>query len=238
MSEMLIKRYSVQSEVTSRLRNQIVEGVLRPGTRLQERQLCAQFGISRSPLREAFQVLAAEKLVEISINKGAVVSAPTPEFTLQNFALLRALELLAVKLTCRGAEETQLDGIYQAEQEMTSHAGDNDLRGFFRANNEVHRQIVLAAGNAPLADAHLITSRQIIRVQNLDGPLEHVPSEGVGEHDEIINALKDRKEALALALFDAHLDTVEENLRRRLMEFAPDTGKITRARRSNATQHA
>jgi DNA-binding GntR family transcriptional regulator len=193
-----------------------VEGVRRPGTRLQERTLCEVYGISRSPLREAFQILVAEKLIDVSVNKGAVVSTPTASFILQNFTLLRSLELLAIRLACRYADGRDLDGIGEAEEAMKACIAANDLRGFFRANNEVHRRIVLAGGNGPLADAHLIASRQIIRVQNLDGPLEHFPGEGVSEHERVIAALRERDEVLAHALLDAHLDTIEDNLRRRL----------------------
>ena len=69
------------------------------------------------------------------------------------------------------------------------------------------------------SDTTLVTARQIIRVQNLAGPPEHVLSEGVDQHNEMIAALMSRKGTLALARFKAHLDTVEDNLRGRLRQF-------------------
>ncbi|MEQ8934474.1 MAG: GntR family transcriptional regulator [Amphiplicatus sp.] len=219
MSDTVIQRSSLQVEVTNRLRTEIIEGHWRPGTRLQERVLCERYGISRSPLREAYQVMASEGLLEISPNKGAVVSAPTPELTIQNFELLRALELLAIKLACRNARAAQLEDVVKADQAMKRCAANGDLHGFFKMNNEVHRRIVLASGNEPLADTHLVISRQIIRVQNLEGPIEHLASEGVDEHGGIIEALLARNEKRAVTLFGTHLDTVEDNLRSRLREF-------------------
>jgi len=59
-STTVIPRQSLQASVLERLRQEIIEGVWRPGVRLQERILCERFGISRSPLRETFQVLASE----------------------------------------------------------------------------------------------------------------------------------------------------------------------------------
>jgi len=219
LSDTYIPRSSLQVEVTNRLRAEIVEGMWRPGTRLQERLLCERYGISRSPLREAFQVLASEGLIDILPNKGVVVSAPTPSLALQHFALERALELLGARLAAENATEQQLAEIEAVEASMKAAAARGDNQAFFRANNEFHRKIVLASGNAPLADAHLLTSRQIIRIQNLNGAIEHLPSEGVNEHDEIIAALKARDVDRVVALFSRHLDTVEENLRARLRQF-------------------
>ena len=224
-----IPRSSLQVEVVNRLRAEIVDGMWRPGTRLQERLLCERYGISRSPLREAFQVLAAEGLIDILPNKGVVVSAPTPSLALQHLELERALELLGVRLACRNATDAQLADVEETESRMKAAAASGDTQGFFRANNEFHRKIVLASGNVPLADAHLLTSRQLIRIQNLNGATEHLPSEGVSEHDEIIAALKARDADQAVALLNRHLDTVEENLRARLRPFETEASPQQRA---------
>lgn len=221
MNDTRIQRSSLQSEVCNRLRQEIIDGVWRPGVRLQERLLCERYGISRSPLRESYQSLVAEGLIEVTPNRGAVVTAPTPEKTMQNFQLLRALEVLAVRLVCRNAKEADLRGIRDLDEEMRGPMQRGDIHDFLKLNNAVHRAIVLASGNEPLADVHLVTSRQIIRVQNLDGPLTHRASEGMHQHDEIIAALVARDEDRAVRLFEEHLDTVEENLRSRLREFEP-----------------
>ncbi len=219
MSDTHIQRSSLQTQAVNKLRSEIVEGLWRPGTRLQERLLCERYGISRSPLREAFQVLAAESLIDVTPNKGVVVTAPTPALALQHFELLRTLELLGVRLACEHASDQEIGAIVAADQAMNACAAAGDMPGFFRANNQVHRLIVLASGNNALADVHLVTSRQLIRIQNLNGPLEHVASEGVGEHDEIIAAIERRDIKSAIALFSRHLDTVEDNLRARLRQF-------------------
>ncbi len=221
MSGTQIQRSSLQLAVVTRLRDEIVEGVWRPGVRLQERLLCERYGVSRSPLREAYQVLAAEGLIDLSINRGAVVSIPTPALVMQYYDLLKALELLGIRLACECATEADLAMVFEAEEEMKMAAAANDLASFFRANNAVHRKIVLASKNQPLADAHLIASRHIVRVQNLGAPLEHVASEGVNEHGEMMAALERRDAERAHIVFARHLETVEDNLRARLAEFMP-----------------
>jgi DNA-binding GntR family transcriptional regulator len=70
---MRLERQHLHDTVVDHLRNLIVEGVLSPGTKLNERELCETLGISRTPLREAMKVLSAEGLVEILPNRGASV---------------------------------------------------------------------------------------------------------------------------------------------------------------------
>ncbi len=220
MIETAIPRSSLFEEVVSRLREEIVEGVWRPGARLQERILCARFNISRSPLREAYQVLAAEGLLETSLNRGVVVSAPSPRRILENFVLLRTLEILAVELACEHAEPADIQRILDTEATMKRSGAAGDQSAFLHANNEVHRLIVAASHNQPLIDAHTVVSRQIIRVQNLNGPLEHGLAESIDEHDRFLAALAARDKVTATRLLGSHLATVESNLRRRLEPFA------------------
>jgi DNA-binding GntR family transcriptional regulator len=216
-----IPRTSLQSEVVARLRSEIVEGVWRPGDRLHERLLCARYGISRSPLREAYQVLAAEGLLDLTLNRGAVVSTPTVELTLLQFELLRTLEMLGVELACRRASDAEIEAIDQANEAMKRAGGTGDVSAYLHLNNEVHRAIVAASGNRPLIDAHQLVSRHIIRLQNLNGPLEHRVDESDQEHDSLIAALKARDGRRAVFRHRAHLKTVEDNLRRRLEPFRP-----------------
>ncbi|WP_165191456.1 GntR family transcriptional regulator [Caulobacter soli] len=222
MIETAIPRSSLFTEVVSRLRQEIVEGVWRPGARLQERILCARFNISRSPLREAYQVLAAEGLLETSLNRGVVVSAPSPRRILENFVLLRTLEVLAVELACEHATADDLQRIFDAEAAMKQAGLAGKESAFLHANNEVHRLIVVASRNQPLIDAHTVVSRQLIRVQNLNGPLEHSLDESIDEHDQFLTALAARDKSAAAQRFDRHLTTVEDNLRRRLEPFAEE----------------
>jgi DNA-binding GntR family transcriptional regulator len=220
MSEFLIPRSTLQNEVASRLRDEIIQGQWKPGERLPERLLCERYGISRSPLREAYQALIVEGLLQVVPNRGAIVTAPTTERTMQHFQLLRALEILGVRLACSNASVEQLDEIARTDHAMNEALERGDFLEFLHINNQIHRQIVVASGNEPLADAHLITSRQIIRVHNLNSALAHVAREGAHEHESIIRALTARDEEAAVALFTEHLATVEDNLQRRLQDFA------------------
>src|SRR5882724_6011583 len=104
----LIEHSSLQARALDRLRDEIINGVWKPGERLQERTLCQRFGISRSPLREAYQVLAAEGLLELARNRGAIVSSPSLSDVLQHHVLLEPLETLAIELACGAATDAEI----------------------------------------------------------------------------------------------------------------------------------
>ena len=86
-----INRRPLHEEAVDRLRDLIVRGDLAPGARLNERLLCGQLGISRTPLREAIKLLATEGLVELLPNRGAIVSQMDPVRLSETLAVMGAL---------------------------------------------------------------------------------------------------------------------------------------------------
>jgi len=178
--------------------------------------MCERFGISRSPLREAYHVLATEGLLNLSPSRGAVVTAPTLEEVLQHYVLLKALETLGIELACDNATEDDLDQLELLHRKMRRLAEKGDMAGLLKVNNDVHRTIVCASGNQPLIDTHQIISRHIIRLQNINGAIEHSVEESYQEHEVFMEALLNRDKPVAIATFKAHLSTVEDNLRKRL----------------------
>jgi len=215
-----IRMPSLQETVLNRLRDEIIRGVWKPGVRLQERLLCERFGISRSPLREAYQVLAAEGLLDLLRNRGAVVTTPSLREVLDHHTLLVALECLGIELACSAATDAELDTIRRRHESESAAAAKGDEITAFDLNNDLHRLIVLASHNQPLIDAHLIVSRQIIRVQNVTGFLQ--PDLPAHEHDAFIEPLLRRSKPQAVKGLKRHLTTVETNLRHRLETLAEE----------------
>src|ERR1700682_3345986 len=105
-----VERQRLHDMVVEHLRGFIVEGVLTPGTKLNERELCETLGISRTPLREALKVLAAEGLIEISQNRGATVSRMTETEIRETFELMSGLEAFSGELACQRITPAGLGG--------------------------------------------------------------------------------------------------------------------------------
>lgn len=221
-----IQTTSLQSEVLNRLRDEIIRGVWKPGDRLQEQLLTERYGVSRSPLREAYQVLATEGLLDLLRNRGAVVSTPTLADVLESHQLLVALETLGIELAAKQASDAELQAILARHEAENAAAAAGDEAQAFQLNNDLHRSIVVASHNRPLINAHLIVSRQIIRVQNVTGYLH--PDLPVHEHDAFIEPLVKRKAKPAVEGLRRHLATVEANLRRRLETMAEESAQGAR----------
>src|SRR5262245_43278775 len=109
---------SLHDEILSKLRDHIVEGNIPDGGRVPERQLCEMFGISRTPLREALKVLAAEGLVELLPNRGARVRALSEQDLGELFDVMGGLEGLAGRLACENITDGEIAEIERLHYEM------------------------------------------------------------------------------------------------------------------------
>ena len=116
-----IIRRLLHEEAADRLRDLIIQGRLAAGIRLNERLLTAQLGLSRTPLREAFKVLATEGLVELLPNRGAIVSQIDPVRLSETLAVMGALEALAGELACANATDAQINEIRALHYEMLAY---------------------------------------------------------------------------------------------------------------------
>src|SRR3546814_10976245 len=98
-----VDRRTLPAAAAERLRELIIEGQLSAGTRLNERALCERLGVSRTPLREAFRLLASEGLVEIQPNRGARVTVLSENDIRESFTVLGGLAALSGELACQNA---------------------------------------------------------------------------------------------------------------------------------------
>src|SRR4029453_9548892 len=95
-----IQPQMLHEAVVAQLSRMIIEGALAPGTRLNERMLCDKLGVSRTPLREAFRVLAAQGLVTLLPNRGAVVPELDEADIAETFEVIAGLEAMSGELAC------------------------------------------------------------------------------------------------------------------------------------------
>jgi len=215
-SSNIIPRRSLQEEIVSRLREEIVEGIWQPGVRLQERVLCERYGVSRSPLREACQVIAAEGLLKLYPNRGAVVTRPTMTDAVENMEIIVALQSLAIKLACERSSDEHLAEIEQLHKKMQIHSERHEIVPFYELNNAIHKAIVRASGNSALVLMYEHVDRHIVRLQKLSGALEADPALSMAEHNKFIKALLKRDAASAAKAMEAHMKTVTQEIKTRI----------------------
>src|SRR3954470_23614768 len=156
---------SLHDEILARLRDYIVEGHVADGGRLSERQLCEMLGVSRTPLREALKVLAAEGLVELLPNRGARVRPLSAADIRELFDLMGGLEGLAGRLACEKISDEEIGKIERFHHDMYGFYMRQDMQGYFRMNQLIHRAIVDAAANATLHATYESLAGRIRRVR-------------------------------------------------------------------------
>jgi len=200
-----IIRRPLHEEATDRLRDLIVQGSLLPGSRLNERLLTAQLGLSRTPLREAFKVLATEGLVELLPNRGAIVSQMDPVRLGESLAVMGALEALAGELACRNATDAQINEIRALHYEMLAYHARNDLAGYFKFNQAIHLKLVKYSGNAVLYNIYRQMNGNVRRARYMANLSKERWDAAVREHDAILAALSARDVKLIKALLSDHL---------------------------------
>jgi DNA-binding GntR family transcriptional regulator len=200
-----ISRRPLHEETVDRLRDLIVQGRLAPGERLNERVLCEQLGISRTPLREAIKLLATEGLVDLLPNRGAVVSRIDPARLAETLHVMGALEGLAGELACRHASAERIARIRALHQKMLTRYARGDLEGYFQYNQAIHLEIVEASGNAILANAYRQLNANVRRARYMANLSSERWSEAVREHEAILAALEARDVQTLKRLLQDHL---------------------------------
>lgn len=185
---------SLHGEILARLRDYIVEGNIPDGGRVPERQLCAMFGISRTPLREALKVLASEGLVDLLPNRGARVRQLSVHELGELFDVMGGLEALAGRLACDNITDQEIAEIERLHYEMYGFYLHRDMHGYFQVNQLIHQKIVEASRNATLQATYANFAGRIRRIRysaNFARKRERW-GEAMREHEMILEALRRR----------------------------------------------
>ena len=184
-----IRRAALHEQVTQRLRQMLVEGAIAPGAKLNERELSEILNVSRTPLREAIKMLAAEGLVELLPNRGAIAVTLSETDVRHTFEVMAGLEALSGELAAQRITDGELAEIRAMQFEMMAAYTRRDLSNYYRINALIHSAINAAAKNPVLtATYNQVNARlQSMRFRsNLDGEKWE---RAAREHEEMIEAL-------------------------------------------------
>jgi DNA-binding GntR family transcriptional regulator len=179
-------------EAANRIRELIEHGGLVAGEKISEKRLCEKFGISRTPLREALKVLTSEGLVEILPNRGARVSLLTLSDVEHTYDVMGALEGLAGETACRHLTDEELAHVCDLHEQMLGHYRRQELQAYFEANQQIHECILQASRNAILLEMYNNLSQRIKRIRYTMEMHEAFWRKAMNEHEEMIEALRDR----------------------------------------------
>ncbi len=216
-------------EVAERLRELITGGVLAPGTKLNERMLTQRFGISRTPLREAIRMLAAEGLVTLLPHRGSQVTVITRRDAQHMFEIMAVLESLAGELACQRASEDDLRSITMLHEEMRSHHASRNLAEYFRCNQAIHHGIVQSTRNKELAEIYQRVSVRLVGARYMANYSRQRWDRAMHEHELILQALLARDSERLKELLATHLTNKLDAIKARLPDDEQQTAESNAA---------
>jgi DNA-binding GntR family transcriptional regulator len=201
------QRPLLPEQVTNRLRDMIVQNELLPGERIPERSIAAQLNVSRTPLRSALQTLAAEGLVELLPNRGAVVADPSHEKVREMLEVQGTLEEFAGRLFCANASDNDIAEIKALHHEMLAAFARRERLIYFKLNQRIHRHIVGATGNSALDEMHGLLSARLFRFRYQPNLRLDRWEGAVQEHERILDAVVARDGPRLGRVLHEHLET-------------------------------
>ena len=214
---------TLHDKVAHQLRQMLVENRIAPGAKLNERELCGVLNVSRTPLREAIKMLAAEGLVDLLPNRGAIAVELTEQDVLDTFEVMAMLEAQSGELAAQRITHAELLEIKALHFEMLAAHTRADLPAYYRLNATIHSAVNAAAKNAVLtATYNQVNARlQALRFRsNQDGEKW---KRAMHEHDRMIAALETRDAAALRAELVAHMDHKRDVVIEQLRAAEPPT---------------
>jgi DNA-binding GntR family transcriptional regulator len=195
---------ALYQEVADLLRQQIYSRTLEPGSWIDEMKLSQEFGISRTPLREALKVLAVEGLVTMKLRRGAYVTEVSRDDVAQVYHLLALLESDAAALAAEHADATQREQLRQLHARLEKQVRQRDA--FFAANEQFHMALLDIAGNR-WAMQIVTDLRKVMKLNRHHSLFKQGRlSDSLAEHRALMAAIEKRDADLARELMRAHFE--------------------------------
>jgi DNA-binding GntR family transcriptional regulator len=203
-----LRESALYEQVAERLRARILGHTLHPGSWIDEQALAAEFGISRTPLREALKVLAAEGLVTMKLRRGAYVTEVSERDLTEVYHLLSLLESDAAMVVAQSATAEQIAELAALHQQLEAEIADRDR--FFAANERFHMALLTIADNR--WRNQLVTDlRKVMKLNRHHSLFKQGRLEAsLKEHRQIMAALKARNGERARQLMQLHFANGKE----------------------------
>lgn len=175
------------------LAEEIVFGRIKPGTRLTTAAICAQLGVSQTPVREAFRVLHGEGLLRLESRRGAWVAEIEPHEVEDIYECRAYLQGLGVRQCAQRATPEELRALEEASGRMRAAVDANDLNRYFRDNVELHRLITTGARNRTLGELNERLGRRTLQLRYLSMSLPGRLEDSCSAHEAIVRLIVARK---------------------------------------------
>lgn len=202
---------ALSTDLFSNLRKDILQGKLRQGEKLTEQQICDEYNVSRTPVREAFRQLELEGFIETIPNRGAFVVGFSPQDIQDMYELRKAYEILAVKWAIERITKEEYEKLEEAFEFMEFYTQKKDAEKMLNINMNFHELIYKASHNRMLY--HILSSYQLYIKQSKPAGRTDVSAgyldEILLEHRAIFEAFQNQDAEAGIAAVSRHLDNAK-----------------------------
>lgn len=207
-----IERRSLHDEVVDRMRDMIIEGRLRAGTRINESELCRRLGVSRTPVREAIKTIAGEGLIELVRSKGAIVKRLSTTEVDDMLEVVKLIESFAASVGIERASDAEIGDIVAMHKRMREHYKARERLAYYKLNQSIHTALVGLTHNATLMGTHEALQMRLRRIRYMGHEGRSYWSGAMREHEAMIKALKKRDADELRDAVRIHLDKTRERV--------------------------
>lgn len=216
---------TIADRIYAFLKRQILTCKLLPGERLNEKELCAEFSASRTPLREALNRLASEQLIHIGNYRGYLVAPITISDVIELSELRCIVEGNAAALAAERATSTEIEHLFSLAV-LSYEPGDRETyEQYLNSNNDFHFAIASCARNQKLLDTVVSILHQIHRPLYLGLDVGLDPASATAEHLDVVDAISKRDRAAA----QLYMKRNAEHSRDRMLKALTETQFANRA---------
>jgi len=205
MIENSIEIKSLPEQLFFRIKQKILSGEIKGGSKIAEEKLASDFGVSRTPVREALRRLEEYGLIAIRPRRFAEVLMMTPEEVAHLTAVRIALERLAVDLFMKKAVPEDIAALREAAEACRKCESEMDVGGFYEKDSRFHLEIAGRSGN-PFLYGALEKLDAKVQLSRLVKPMDRANiSAATAEHGEILYVIESRDAALAAEKMEIHI---------------------------------
>jgi DNA-binding GntR family transcriptional regulator len=204
----------LRESIAESIRESIINGKIKPGERLLEPNVAKLLGVSRTPVREAFFQLESEGLVEVMPRKGAIVSEISIKDALELYSVRSVLEGLAVKNATQNITPEKIEELKNVNEILIKHAKkeSDNFREITALNNQFHDLINREAKNEKLYQTIELLHKQTMRYNYIYLSVMFRLKVSIGEHEEIIKLISEKKSDEAEKLMRKHVEDAGKQL--------------------------
>lgn len=186
------RHQTLREKILETIREAILSGALKPGEKVAEPELAERFGISRTPIREAFRQLESEGYLTVVPRKGAVVTALSERDVEEFYAIKSILEGYAAELAAEKLSESELEKLELINKHLKQLADEGDVKTFYKVHNEFHETFLKAADNSKLYELIQHLGMKFSRLRMASLSVNGRMAISVAEHDKLLDAFRHR----------------------------------------------